>query len=144
MSQKRSSINNFNMLRFLVGMLFTFAMSFSSEVSLHVYYPEEYIQLNSTMPRGDIIWNVGYSSAPYSKDIVQTFDSVYDYQPWFMNLTVNIDLSNRVAENHFVKVVDLGDYVGVVYFEISQDWLYHSITQCPSGGYGGFCLPHKR
>lgn len=108
---------------------------FASYVTLDIYYPEKHIHSNVSDLGNDIVWNVGYNTAPYSQEIVEMYDQswgyISKYQPWFMNLSLAVRMnSSWVERDHFRISLNLGTINGTLYIELSENWNYPSLTQC--------------
>jgi hypothetical protein len=123
---------------------------FASEVTLDIYYPEQYVRSNVSDLVDDIIWHVGYNSAPYSQDIVELHDVkswgyISSYQPWFMNLSVAVRSSTSwIEKDHFRTTVNLDTFSGTLYIELSENWNYPSLTQCdPQRNLLGICMSRR-
>jgi hypothetical protein len=115
----------------------------ASNVLLDVYYPESLLDhIVITSLEGNI-FNIGYSSSPYTQELVASSSPLY-YGPWFGNFSYFINnYTDRVDNNHWRKNIDLNDFEGELYLELSANYFGPTVTSCLEDGlYAiGICLP---
>ena len=112
-----------------------------SFIELHIYYPEENLQLNMSNPFGDILFQYGFSTSPYSLQIYETYPN---YFPWTANYTYDIvNSTDYVGPNHWMKLINVGENtVGGVYVELITNINFPNIVKtCTNWLEWGPCMP---
>mmetsp|Transcript_13534 Transcript_13534/g.20327 ORF Transcript_13534/g.20327 Transcript_13534/m.20327 type:complete len:551 (+) Transcript_13534:52-1704(+) len=114
----------------------------ASVLSIDIFYPEHLIRSESGAEGN--IFVLGYSSLPYSYELSLTSNG--QYYPDFGNYSMYVsNSSNRIESNHWRYDLDLGEYEGQLYVQISQNSQFNTIESCPPVSYlaGSTCVPRQ-